>query len=111
MASSNFVSTIVKLKGRDDYDSWQFVVQAYLESEGLWSIVDGTSTEADENKKKELDSKARGKIVMLVEPMNYTHIRDAKTAKQTWDCLKKPFEASGFSRQVSLYFENWSQRN
>lgn len=105
MASSNVVATIQKLKGRDDYDSWKFVVQAYLESEGLWSIVKGTSTEANEDKKKEADSKARGKIVMMIDSTNYSHIRNAKNAKETWDCLETAFEDRGFSRQVSLLRE------
>ncbi len=105
MATSNFVSSIAKLKGKNDYDSWKFVVKAYLESEGLWSVVDGTSTEEDEGKKKEQESKARGKIVMLVEPVNYTHIQNAKTAKETWDCLNKAFADTGFARQVSLLRE------
>ncbi|KAJ6639826.1 Retrovirus-related Pol polyprotein from transposon RE1, partial [Pseudolycoriella hygida] len=91
--------------GRDDYDSWKFVVQAYMEAEDLWSIVNGTSTENDENKKRELESKARGKIAMLVEPINYSHIREAKTAKETWDCLEKAYADKGFSRQVSLLRE------
>lgn len=75
------------------------------ESEGLWSAVNGTSEEADENKKREQESKARGKIVMLIEPINYTHIHNAKTAKETWDCLEKAFADKGFARQVSLLRE------
>lgn len=42
---------------------------------------------------------------MLVEPVNYTHIREAKTAQETWKCLEKAFEDTGFARQVSLLRE------
>lgn len=76
-----------------------------MEAEGLWSIIEGTSTEADENKKREMESKARGKLVMLDEPINYTPIRDAKTAKETWECLEQTLAESGFSRHVSLLRE------
>lgn len=90
------------MKGREDYESWKFSVRAYLEMEGLWKIVDNSETEVDVVKRADLDMKAKSRLILLVEPVNFAHIRDEIDAKGVWDKLKSAFEDSGLMRRVSI---------
>lgn len=100
--SSNAMASIQKLKGRENYESWKFAVRAFLEIENLWGYIDGTSEETDDKKNKQNDIVAKAKLILLVEPINYAHIQDAKTAKEVWDKLKNAFDDSGLLRRVGL---------
>lgn len=109
-SSSTFqIPAIEKLKARENYSDWAFAVEAYLKHEGLWAVVqgkdEGDRTDPDANRLAELaakDEKARSKIILLVHPVNYNHIRTCTSAKVTWTHLKKTFEDSGLYRRVSL---------
>lgn len=111
------LNSIEKLKGRDNYATWKFIVRAYLESEQLWSVIDGTSTialidssttlnttekAAAKTKLLQQDTIARSRIILLVDPINLSHIQTATTAKQVWDNLAKAFDDTGLSRRVGL---------
>lgn len=96
MASSNGIPSIQKLLGRENYTTWVFAVQSYLEHEDLWDCVNGAETDA----KKLL--KAKAKIVLLVDPINFVHIQNAESAKDMWDKLKTVFQDSGLTRKVGL---------
>lgn len=95
--SSNTMTLIEKLSGRDNYPTWKFSVQTYLEHEELWDCVE-SSNEVDVKK----DTKAKSKIILLVDPINYIHIQQAKTAKEVWDNLAKAFDDKGLTRRVGL---------
>ncbi|XP_046977607.1 uncharacterized protein LOC124543428 [Vanessa cardui] len=88
---------IEKLAGRDNYFTWKFAVMSYLQLEELWECIE-PGTDVDLKK----DVKATSKIILLVEPMNYVHIENAKTAKEVWENLQNVFEDSGLSRKVGL---------
>ncbi|CAG4913463.1 unnamed protein product [Colias eurytheme] len=95
--SSNTLALIEKLTGRDNYATWRFAVQTYLQHEELWDcIVD------DQTLDKRKDTKARSKIILLVDPVNYVHIQEAKTAKEVWENLSRVFDDSGLTRRVGL---------
>lgn len=98
MAAGNFsgLPAIEKLQGRENYSTWQFAVQTYLEHEELWDYVLGTATDT----KKDL--KAKSKIILLIDPINYVHIQNVKTSKEVWDKLKSAFEDSGLTRRIGL---------
>lgn len=49
-----------------------------------------------------LSVKAKAKLDLLVEPINYVYIRDAKTAAEVWSSLCAAFNDSGLTRKVSL---------
>ncbi|XP_045784029.1 uncharacterized protein LOC123880130 [Maniola jurtina] len=87
-----------KLSGRENYNTWKFAVKTYLEHEDLWQCVDPETKEVDPKK----DIKAKSKIILLVEPTNYVHIENAKTAREVWKNLQNVFEDSGLSRKVGL---------
>ena len=82
MAAGVPIPLVEKLRGRENYDNWSFAVKTYLEHEELWDCVLGTETDA-----KKLN-KAKAKIILLVDPINYVHIRSAKTVKEVWDALE-----------------------
>lgn len=96
MTSHHVVPSIERLKGRENYDDWKFAVQAYFEHEGLWDCVLGTETDATKL------TRAKARIILLIEPTNYAHVKSAKTAKETWDKLHAAFEDNGLSRKVGL---------
>lgn len=100
MASNSMVQ-IEKLQGRENYATWSFAVRTYLEHEDLWKCVDGAVGEFD----KVEDTKARTKIILLVDSVNYIHIQEAKTAKEVWSNLRKSFDDSGLTRKVGLLRE------
>ncbi|KAG5869264.1 hypothetical protein JTB14_013887 [Gonioctena quinquepunctata] len=80
-------------KGRENYVAWKVGVRAYLEDQDLWESV---SDESDDKKK---DTKARSKIILLIDPMLYIHVRKTKTAKEAWENLAKAFEGTGLTRK------------
>lgn len=95
MATSNL--QIEKLAGRENYSTWRFAVKSYLEHEELWECVD-PGDQVDPKK----DIKAKSKIILLVEPINYVHIENAKSSRDVWLNLQQAFEDSGLSRKVGL---------
>lgn len=88
---------IEKLAGRENYSTWKFAVKSYLQHEDLWECVD-PGTEVDFKK----DVKAKSKIILLVEPINYVHIENAQSSREVWTNLQNAFEDSGLSRKVGL---------
>lgn len=93
------MALIEKLTGRENYPTWRFAVQTYLEHEELWSCVTAKDNETIDPK---LDTKAKSKIILLVHPINYVHIQEAKTAKEVWNNLAKAFDDTGLTRRVGL---------
>lgn len=96
------MTLIEKLSGRDNYSTWRFAVQTYLQHEDLWSCIE---REDDDPVNPKLDIKAKSKIILLVDPINYVHIQEAKTAKEVWLNLAKAFDDKGLSRRVGLLKE------
>ncbi|XP_023953568.1 uncharacterized protein LOC112057308 [Bicyclus anynana] len=97
VAGAHGFAPIERLSGRDNYGTWSFAVKTYLEHENLWKCID---VAPDATLTKEEDIKARSKIVLLVEPMNYIHIQEAKSAKEVWDNLRRAFDDSGLLRKL-----------
>lgn len=102
--NSNGFLNIEKLTGRENYATWSFAVQAYLLLEDLWKCVQVSPnpsivTEVDK------DIKAKSKLILLIDPVIYVHIREATTAKEVWDNLSRAFDDSGLTRKVGLLKE------
>lgn len=100
--ASELCPQIPKLKGSDDYPSWQFAVQALLQLDNLWAIVAGEETETDASVLTKLDCQAKARLIMMVEPSNYVHIMIEKTAKGMWTKLRITFQDSSWVRRVRL---------
>ncbi|KAG6441883.1 hypothetical protein O3G_MSEX002084 [Manduca sexta] len=101
MTSNGHMVQIEKLQGQDNYATWSFAVRTYLEHEELWKCVE----DGEEKFTKSEDTKARSKIVLLVDSVNYIHIQESKTAKEVWSNLRKAFDDSGLTRKVGLLRE------
>lgn len=88
--------SIERLKGRENFDTWKFAVQAYLEHEDLWKCICGSETDTSK------DVKAKAKLILLIDPINYVHVQTAKTAREIWIKLGSAFEDKGLTRRVGL---------
>lgn len=91
-----------RLKGRENFSEWKVGAKAHLIIKGLWkcclTVLSATATE----KEQENDLKAIGEITLLLEPSNYTHIENAKSAKEAWDGITAAFDDTGTGRKVAL---------
>lgn len=94
--SSSILSSIEKLKGRENYSSWKFSMENYLALEDLSKCVTGEEDDAKKN------AKAKAAISLSIDKMNFVHIKSAKTVKEVWDNLKATFEDKGAVRKVTL---------
>lgn len=92
-------STIEKLVGRENYNTWKFAVQSYLEHEELWDTIEPEAGYVFDAKK---DKKARSKLILLLDPINYVHVQGTTTAKQVWSKLEQVFDDTGLNRKVGL---------
>ena len=97
--SVNGGQAVEKLVGRENYSNWSIAMEAYLQSEGLWdTIKTDTTTTIDESK----ILKARGKIVLALDPIVYSNVRNLKTAKEIWSKLQAVYDDKGLCRKVNL---------
>lgn len=69
---------------------------------GPWNVVIGEETEPDEAKKLVLDKKARARLILLVDPVNFVHIQEENTANGVWDKLKNAFDDTGVQKRIGL---------
>lgn len=103
-ASNSLFLPVDKLIGRQNYRAWAVAMRAFLEVEDLWDTI-----EAPENGQLNTDvkkmQKARGRIILAIEPEVYAYIEDAKTAKEAWDALARTFDDNGLTRKVNLLME------
>lgn len=93
--AANTMTLIEILSGRDNYSTWKFAVQTYLQHEELWDCI--TNPNPVDLKK---DLKAKSKLILLIDSVNYIHIQEAKTAHEIWNNLEKAFDDSGLTRRA-----------
>lgn len=96
MASSSILASIPKLKGRENFATWKFAIENYMEFSELSDCLTGTETDA-----KKI-SKAKTQLIMAIDPVNFIHVQKVKTAKEAWDNLKSAFEDKGLARRIGL---------
>lgn len=90
---------IEKLQRRNNYASWKFAMQAFLECEELWRCVQGTPPYTENARKM---AKAKARIILSVEKQNYSHVRNVSTPKEAWKTLQEAFEDKSLTRKVGL---------
>lgn len=88
-----------KLVGRENFATWKFSMKTYLEHEDLWSCIERHD---DKPVDASRDVKAKSKLILLLEPQNYVHVQECKTAKQVWENLQRAFDDNGLTRRVGL---------
>lgn len=95
MAASNYIASVPKLKGRDNYDEWVFAAQNFLVLEGMTGSI-------KKPEESDADAKMKAKLILTIDPSLYVHIRDVKTTHDLWEKLRSLFDDSGFTRRISL---------
>lgn len=96
MMSNKTIQICERLKGRENFETWKFGVENLMILEGYWASVQGTEV------KPEVAVMAKAKLILMIEPELYVHVREATTAKEVWDKLCATFDDKGLTRRVGL---------
>lgn len=94
--STSILSSIEKLKGRENFSSWKFSIENYLALEDLSNCLSGVETDTKKC------AKAKAALILSIDKSNFVHVKSAKTVKEVWDNLKTTFEDKGAVRKVTL---------
>lgn len=95
--SSNYVVSVPKLKGRENYQEWAFAAENFLILEGTSDCIKVTNPD-----EAAADAKTKAKLILTIDSSLYVHIKDVENTKKLWDKLKHLFDDSGFTRRISL---------
>lgn len=79
---------LYKLFGRENYLSWAVDMRAYWEIKNLWDKVEAPTNGTPRTDSKK-SAKARGRMVLAVQPEVFPYIENALTPKAVWDELRK----------------------
>lgn len=91
-----------KLKGRENYHTWQRSMLAFLRTKKLAKcIAEEPDTEEDEEKNAE----TMGWFVLAIEDHVANHFEDSSSPLEVWKLLKKSFSESGLDREVSALLD------
>lgn len=97
----NYIQSIPKLKGRENYDEWSFAVENLLVLDNLVNYIKPEPGAKFEEKPSD-DNKTKAKLVLTIDPGLYVHIKETKTSLELWTKLRTMFDDSGFSRKITL---------
>lgn len=97
--SASLLSSIEKLRGRENYSTWKFSMENYLALEDLNCCLTETDASKVDTKK---DVKAKSALILSIDKSNYVHVATSKTSKEVWDNLQRTFEDKGAVRKVTL---------
>lgn len=99
MSNDSAWNGIEKLKGNENYHTWQFALRNLLELNDYAKCIEtGTGAESDENKLR----KAKARIELSLAPSVYVHVENSRSAAETWKKLKDMYQDRGLSRRISL---------
>lgn len=115
--TKNQIFSHEKLRGRENYVEWKFVVKNALIHDNLWTCISGygvddkTTSEA----KNRRDEIAKSKICLSVEKSCFSHLMSAETAKDAWNALERAYDDKGLGSRVrtlqnlcAVKFENFA---
>ncbi|KAG8226784.1 hypothetical protein J437_LFUL002830 [Ladona fulva] len=111
VGGNSIMGVTKKLSGLQDYQDWKFQECNYLEHQDLWECIEPDHEE--DGRPKPVDAKERkAKVVicLLVETGCYAHVRNAATAREAWENLRKAYEDKGWGRRISLQRSLWQCR-
>lgn len=92
----NYINSVPKLVGRENYDEWCFALENVFVLEGLTNCLDGSETDAT------IVAKGKSKLILTIDPSLYVHVKEARTCKEAWDKIKNLYEDVGFTRKIGL---------
>lgn len=102
---------VQKLRGSENYHTWQFAIKNLLEFKGLHKCLNtktiaATSTTAARTvcaeDSEEKQQQAKSLIILSLDSSIFVHVIKCKTAIEVWTCLQKLFEDKGLSRKIGL---------
>ncbi|CAG4939045.1 unnamed protein product [Colias eurytheme] len=100
--TTNYLASVPKLRGRENYDDWCFAAQNLLVLEGMAASIQSQLKSTATAEQKVKDAKAKAKLILSIDPSIYVHIKQAVTTYDLWTTLKKMFDDSGYTRKICL---------
>lgn len=97
MSTNNFIASVPKLRGRENYSEWAFAVENFLLLDGLNGCIKEETAEAADK-----IAQARAKLILTIDPALFIHVKETKTAAELWKKLKSLYDDAGFARKISL---------
>ncbi|XP_073819364.1 uncharacterized protein [Musca autumnalis] len=76
-----------KLCGLNNYKAWSMTVRSYLETEGMWGVVEHGPDGSDEDAQK--DKMAKFIILCLTDTKICQFMAIIRTAQDLWNYLKR----------------------
>ncbi|KOB66601.1 Uncharacterized protein OBRU01_14307 [Operophtera brumata] len=101
------------LRNRDGYPVWKFKMKMLLLHEELWSSIAGYESSDKTSLEDRLrhDQKALSKTCLTVDGSAISHVRTAKTAKETWNAIQKAYEdTANLVHSDCQDFQLWHKR-
>ena len=98
--TSSSVATYVPVLNGSNYREWESQMTAFLRSQGLWRIVNGTFTQPEDmdagNKWDMSDDMAQGQMTLCLDPTIHNQV--GATSATTWTNLANAFGTTGVSK-------------
>ncbi|KXJ69496.1 hypothetical protein RP20_CCG026793 [Aedes albopictus] len=85
-----------------NYEAWRFRIEMLLIREGLWKHISEEVPNPVTSEWKQGDDKARATIALFVEDNQHSIFRDCRTARETWEALKKHHQSVSLTSRVTL---------
>lgn len=92
-------SSIEKLKGRQNFDTWKVAAKSYLIIKDLWDVIE---KEIPPEESPQTNARAISEITLLIEQSLYNYIEDSEQASVVWNGLLKAFDDRGVARKVTI---------
>lgn len=105
-STSNFsardVSSIQKLNGSENYQTWAFAMRAIFELNKIDDTIKCDDSGACVDKSTDNLKSARALMVLCIDPTLYVHITACTSALEIWQKLQCMYEDKGLSRKITL---------
>ncbi|CAH2220309.1 jg25399 [Pararge aegeria aegeria] len=83
--TTNYIASVPKIKGRENYDEWSFAADNLLVLEGMDIYIKPTP---NFEVKPVDDAKTKAKLVLTIDPSLYVHVKNTKSSAELWTTLK-----------------------
>lgn len=83
--TTNYIASVPKLRGRENYDEWSFGAENLLVLEGMEKYIKPTE---DFEVKPVDDAKTKAKLILTIDSALYVHIRNTKSSAELWNKFK-----------------------
>lgn len=77
-SSSNYLISVPKLRGRENFSEWCFAAENFLVLGGMVGCI---KPEPGEPPAAADDAKTKAKLILTIDPTLYVHIKSVNTSK------------------------------